>query len=128
MNSQVPELATRDLASPKVLKDVTHIAIPVTKAENENPKFSIPKNIRTLIDKSTSISLEDELTKSGEKFAAKAGEIWEVPLAIKDSKLNRIYFVGVGTGDENDLRKAGSSIGRRVKGEAAKSLITLPNK
>lgn len=126
MNSQVPELATRDLASPKVLKDVTHIAIPVTKAENENPKFSIPKNIRTLIDKSTSISLEDELAKSGEKFAAKAGEIWEVPLAIKDSKLNRIYFVGVGTGDENDLRKTGSSIGRRVKGEAAKVLSLCP--
>ena len=126
MNSQISQLATCDLASPKVLKDITHIAIPVTKTESENPKFSIPKSLRTIIEKSASISLEDELEKSGEKFNAKSGEIWELPLSTKNSSLVRIYFVGVGTGDENDLRKAGTSIGRRVKGEAAKVLSLCP--
>ena len=38
----------------------------------------------------------------------------------------RIYLVGVGSGDENDLRKAGIGIGRRVRGEAAKVLSLCP--
>ena len=126
MNPQTTQLAECDLASTKFPKDLTHIAVPVTKTDDGKFKLATPKSLLTLIEKSGAISINDELDKAGEKFAAKAGEIWEVPLLIKSSKLTRIYLVGVGSGDENDLRKAGIGIGRRVRGEAAKVLSLCP--
>ena len=126
MNPQLTQLAECDLASSKFPKDLTHIAVPVTKTDDGKFKLATPKSLLTLIEKSGAISINDELDKAGEKFAAKAGEIWEVPLLIKSSKLTRIYLVGVGSGDENDLRKAGIGIGRRVRGEAAKVLSLCP--
>ena len=126
MNPQTTQLAECDLASSKFPKDLTHIAVPVTKTDDGKFKLATPKSLLTLIEKSGAISINDELDKAGEKFAAKAGEIWEVPLLIKSSKLTRIYLVGVGSGDENDLRKAGIGIGRRVRGEAAKVLSLCP--
>ena len=126
MNPQLTQLAECDLASSKFPKDLTHIAVPVTKTDDGKFKLATPKSLLTLIEKSGAISINDELDKAGEKFAAKAGEFWEVPLLIKSSKLTRIYLVGVGSGDENDLRKAGIGIGRRVRGEAAKVLSLCP--
>lgn len=126
MNSQLTQLIECDLASPNLPKNLTHIAIPVTKTDEGKFKAATPKSLLTLIEKSGAISITEELDKAGDKFAAKAGEIWEVPLLIKGSTLTRIFLVGVGSGDENDLRKAGIGIGRRVRGEAAKVLSLCP--
>ena len=47
-------------------------------------------------------------------FTAKAGEIIEVPITL--DQLTRIYLVGVGEQSDDDIRKAASALGRKVKG------------
>ncbi len=48
-------------------------------------------------------------------FTGKAGEIIELPVGADDG-IARIYLVGVGSESRDDLRKAGASLGRKVKG------------
>lgn len=47
-------------------------------------------------------------------FTAKPGEILEIPLNSA-KKLHRLYILGFGTGSVEESRKAGASLGRRVK-------------
>ena len=57
-------------------------------------------------------------------FAAKSGELLE--LAVKDTgKISRIYLIGVGAGGVEDYRKAGASLGRKVKGNGFTTLVTF---
>lgn len=58
-------------------------------------------------------------------FTAKAGEIIEVP--INNENLKRIYLVGVGESNNEDMRKAATSLGRRIKGTQAVLLSALSN-
>jgi len=58
-------------------------------------------------------------------FTAKAGEIIEVP--ISNENLKRIYLVGVGDSNNEDMRKAATSLGRRIKGSNATILSALSN-
>jgi leucyl aminopeptidase len=85
------------------------IAIPVL-AQDEI-KIIETKFIKTLIDFSA-IDLNKEIKKWPD-FTAKAGEIIEV--AINVDNLTRIYLVGVGNENSDDLRKASAALGRKVK-------------
>jgi len=58
-------------------------------------------------------------------FTAKAGEIIEVP--ISNENLKRIYLVGVGDSNNEDMRKAATSLGRRIKGSNVTILSALSN-
>ena len=49
-------------------------------------------------------------------FTAKAGELIEIPLVGKERK--RLYIIGIGAGEATDLRKAGVTLGRKVKGKS----------
>ena len=54
------------------------------------------------------------------EFTAKAGELIELP--ISNGSVKRIYIIGVGSGLAADYRKAGVTLGRKVKGKSVKVL------
>lgn len=85
------------------------IAIPVLA--KDEIKIIETKFIKTLID-FAAIDLNKEIKKWPD-FTAKAGEIIEV--AINVDNLTRIYLVGVGSENPDDLRKASAALGRKVK-------------
>jgi len=61
------------------------------------------------------------------EFTAKAGELIEVPLA--GTRCKRLFIIGVGSQSSADLRKAGVTLGRKVKGKSLTvlhGLITVP--
>ena len=57
-----------------------------------------------------------EIFSQWPEFAAKAGELIEIP--VKQGSVKRIYIVGIGTGEAADFRKAGVALGRKVKGKS----------
>lgn len=64
-----------------------------------------------------------ELPVAWPEFAAKAGEILEIPGE------RRLYLVGIGSGSLEDIRKASASLARKVKGAGSKVYVALsPNK
>jgi len=57
-----------------------------------------------------------EIFSQWPEFAAKAGELIELP--VNQGSVKRIYIVGIGTGEAADFRKAGVALGRKVKGKS----------
>lgn len=97
------------------------LAIPVRKGEP--PKITLEggiqirnfiKNIDSL--EGQPINLRELVLRH--KLTGKAGELLEVP--VSGGSLTSIYLVGVGEGGRNDLSKAGSAIGRKLRGSAKK--------
>ena len=89
---------------------ITAFAIPVIMGEKvEITKTEFLNKITAL----TKLDLNIELANWPE-FTAKAGEIIEVPITL--DQLTRIYLVGVGEQSDDDIRKAASALGRKVKG------------
>lgn len=87
----------------------TAVAIPVLPGEQ--PLIAKSRFLSALAS-FTNLDLNIELANWPE-FAAKAGEIIEVPLSA--GNLTRIYLVGVGEKNIEDIRKAASALGRKVK-------------
>jgi leucyl aminopeptidase len=56
-----------------------------------------------------------EVKSSWPDFTGKPGELIEIPIS-GFGKVSRVYILGVGQGAREDLRKAGASLGRKVKG------------
>lgn len=97
----------------------TAVALPVLAGE----KIQISKSrFLTALTNFTKLDLNIELGNWPD-FAAKAGEIIEVPLSA--GSLKRIYLVGVGEENQNDVRKAAAALGRRVKSSDALLLSAL---
>ena len=97
----------------------TAVALPVLAGE----KIQISKSrFLTALINFTKLDLNIELGNWPD-FAAKAGEIIEVPLSA--GSLKRIYLVGVGEENQNDVRKAAAALGRRVKSSNALLLSAL---
>jgi leucyl aminopeptidase len=114
-----PEISHSIVRSEKVFKDISAVAIPVLQEE----KLSVKKtDLVKLLTAHTHIDLSIELANWPE-FTAKAGEIIEIPLKIDD--LNRIYLVGIGTATDEDIRKASSVLGRKVKASDATVLTAI---
>jgi leucyl aminopeptidase len=114
-----PEISHSIVRSEKVFKDISAVAIPVLQEE----KLSVKKtDLVKLLTAHTHIDLSIELANWPE-FTAKAGEIIEIPLKIDD--LKRIYLVGIGTATDEDIRKASSVLGRKVKASDATVLTAI---
>jgi len=92
------------------LSNFTAVAIPVLPGE----KIELSKNkFLTIVSNFTKLDLSIELNNWPE-FTAKPGEIIEVPISV--GSLTRIYLVGMGGESDDDLRKASTALGRKVKG------------
>ena len=92
------------------LSNFTAVAIPVLPGE----KIELSKTkFLTLVSNFTKLDLSIELNNWPE-FTAKPGEIIEVPISV--GSLTRIYLVGMGSESDDDLRKASTTLGRKVKG------------
>ena len=111
-----PTITCVNLKNEKLFEGVSAVAIPVSA--NEKPsiaKSAVVSNLTTY----TKIDLNIELSNWPE-FSAKAGEIIEIPLSV--GKLTRIYLVGIGESNQDDVRKASAALSRKVKGTDAKVL------
>jgi leucyl aminopeptidase len=111
-----PTITCVNLKNEKLFEDVSAVAIPVSA--NEKPsiaKSAVVSNLTTY----TKIDLNIELSNWPE-FSAKAGEIIEIPLSV--GRLTRIYLVGIGESNQDDIRKASAALSRKVKGTDAKVL------
>ena len=92
------------------LSNFTAVAIPVLPGE----KIELSKTkFLTAVSNFTKLDLNIELNNWPE-FIAKSGEIIEVPISV--GSLTRIYLVGIGDASDDDLRKASTALGRKVKG------------
>ena len=89
-------------------KKANQILLPVTEG-----KVSAPE-IAKLFD----LNLEDELAffLSADK-PLKAGEIFEIPVSAPGFKCERLSFLSLGKLTNSDLRQAGASVGRRLRGK-----------
>ena len=77
-----------------------------------------PVALQNFVSKSLVEKLEIDLNleiSQWPSFDGKAGEIIELPVSEVDG-IKRLYLVGVGTGTHEEMRKAGSQLGRKVKG------------
>ena len=93
----------------KLSKKANQIFLPVIEG-----KISAPE-IAKLFD----LNLEDELSffAPAEK-PLKAGEVFEIPVSAESYKCERLSFVSLGKLSNSDLRAAGSSIGRKLRGKS----------
>ena len=89
-------------------KKANQILLPVIEG-----KVSAP-DVAKLFD----LNLEDELAffLSADK-PLKAGEIFEIPVSAPGFKCERLSFVSLGKLTNSDLRQAGASVGRRLRGK-----------
>ncbi len=117
MNRPIPKLGSRKINNPsgETLKGVTHLAIPV----NTSGEFAISKKWQKLIEDQFDLDLQEEIKKAGSAFSAKLNELIEIPLNAEKVKLSRIYLIGIGEGNPGDLRKVGTTLGRKVKATSA---------
>lgn len=69
------------------------------------------------------MNLKDEL----EFFSpsGKAGELFEIPVMLEKSSIDRLYLVGVGDSSLTSMRAAGASLGRKVRGKASSVISTI---
>jgi leucyl aminopeptidase len=98
------------------------VAVPIVKTETGfelgNPKAN------KAIEKHFNIDLSN-LLSNWPDASGKAGELIEVPVSESGAKLSRIYFVGIGENNPEDLRKAGTALSRKVKNSGLSILNTL---
>jgi leucyl aminopeptidase len=116
MSAQIPQIDLVDLGSLDLNK-FTAVAIPVT-SKDSNLEFKNRQLVNKL-EKFFDTDLSSEIKKWPD-FLAKSGDILEIPLATGKSKIIRIYIVGIGESNREDIRKAGISIARKVKGRGEK--------
>jgi len=85
------------------------IALPISLGESA----VIPRShFAKLVEKEIGQNIAD-LASDWPEMTGKAGELTEI--AIKHPSIKRIYLVGVGAESNDDLRKAGTALARKVK-------------
>ena len=98
------------------------IALPIFKGEGGievgNGKFA------KLVEKHFKLDLP-KLLANWPDASGKAGELIEVPVGEDEDPLRRLYFVGTGLDTQDDLRKAGVALSRKVKNSGAIVLDAL---
>jgi leucyl aminopeptidase len=108
--SALPIAAPLDI---KAASSANSIAIGFVK--NPDESFECVGPIVSEIEKFFGLNLIDELTFFGP--TGKAGEIFEIPVSATDSPTDRIFLVGIGDQSGSELRAAGASVGRKVRGK-----------
>ena len=98
------------------------LAIPVKKGEPAKVFLEAGAEVRTFL-KSFDVNLNDLVVRHS--LTGKAGELLDIPVTSGNaSSLKSIFLVGVGDGTRSDLVKAGSAIGRKLRG-SSKSCASL---
>ena len=97
----------------------TAVAIPVSPGDK--PQINKSRFL-TALSKFTNLDVNIELANWPD-FTAKAGELIEIPLSA--GTLTRIYLIGTGEQSSDDIRKAATSLGRKVKTSSSKVLSAL---
>ena len=96
------------------------LAIPVKKGEPAKIFLeggnATRQYLKDLTKSDPSLDLNELVIRH--KLTGKAGELLEIPITA--GKLSAIYLVGVGEGARTDLVKAGSAIGRKLRGSSKK--------
>jgi len=98
------------------------IALPIFKSDS-GLEIGNPKAIKG-IEKHFDIELA-KILSNWPDATGNAGELIEVPISVPGEKLSRIYFVGVGENNPDDLRKAGVALSRKVKNSGTVILSAL---
>ena len=91
--------------------------------KNQKPKLLNSPLVKG-INEEFGINLVSELKKWPD-YLAKSGEILELPIAYGNKDLIRIYLVGVGESKRDDIRKAGISIARKLKGSGQEVALAV---
>lgn len=107
--------------TPTTLRNIDVLAIPVRKGEPTKMNLEGGAQIRSFIKKIDNldgqpINLNELVVRH--KLTGKAGELLEVP--VSGGSLTSIYLVGIGEGGRSELSKAGSAIGRKLRGTSKK--------
>ena len=116
------------------LRKIDVLAIPVKKSENNTDPakvlFEAGSEVRSLLKQvhesgaqkitvNKSINLNELVARYS--LTGKAGELLEIPVsAPMTHALKSIYLVGIGDGTRSDLVKAGSAVGRKLRGTEKK--------
>jgi leucyl aminopeptidase len=98
------------------------LALPIYKSE-ASVSLGNTKIVNT-IEKHFKIEIE-KLLSNWPDATGKAGELIEVPIQVSANNISRIYFVGVGDNNSEDLRKAGAVLSRKVKNSGSSILNLL---
>jgi leucyl aminopeptidase len=119
--------------SDSFIKDYSHIALPITQEnvadttkEKSGISVDISARLLTTLERTLGISIHDEIRKNGPTVTAKAGEVIEIPVTRSNDEVVRVLLVGIGSRSESDIRKAGTSIGRKVRGNKSEVVSFLP--
>ena len=106
------------LAAPTQLSaavSANSIAIGYSKDLEGNIKFSAPQSIINEIERMFSLDLIDEVSFFSP--AAKAGELFEIPVSAPSYSADRLFLVGLGDKSTIAMRVAATSIARKVRGK-----------
>ncbi len=98
------------------------LALPIIKSE-ANVSLGNTKIVKAA-EKHFKIEIE-KLLSNWPDATGKAGELIEVPIEVPANNISRIYFVGVGDNNSEDLRKAGAALSRKVKNSGSSILNAL---
>jgi len=123
VNRPIPKLGsikTPSEISEKFVTGFTHFALPAIASKTEDQaEISIDLPQRTIknLEKIFGISFPEEVRKNSSAPTIKAGDVIEIPIFSRspDSVL-KILLVGVGEKSDVEIRKAGTALGRKVRG------------
>jgi len=109
--------------SDSFIKDYSHIALPLTSRNIEEKSqdkaellVDLSARLLTSLERTLGISIQEEIRKNGPSVTGKAGEVIDIPVIRGKEEVTRVLLVGVGSRSDSDIRKAGTSIGRKVRG------------
>ena len=88
-------------------------AVVLVAVKNEETVELLSKSFADSTLSTLSLSFETILSQWPD-YSAKSGEILEIPVVDKGS-LHRLFILGIGSASIDDARKAGASLGRKVK-------------
>ena len=127
----LPKLSARSESMREVFHDISVVALPIVATNDGTVALGNCKGLDRLLEKKFSLSLSEILSRAS-GLSGKAGEVFDFPLAPsesgKDRSLHRILFVGIGESSLWDFRKAGTVIGRKIKGSDAHVLSACAHK
>ena len=92
------------------------IAVGFSKGVDEKIEFFGNSRLLSSLEKYFDINLVDEVSFFSP--TAKAGELFEIPVAHDGAVVDRILLVGLGDKSLASLRAAGAALGRKVRGKA----------
>jgi len=98
------------------------IAVGFSKGVDEKIEFFGNSRLLSTLEKYFDINLVDEVSFFSP--TAKAGELFEIPVAHDGAVVDRILLVGLGDKSLSSLRAAGAALGRKVRGKAVE-LVSL---